>query len=85
MNDKELLYQFLDREIDNAIAAYIPSFRFLAGPVKNWLFNYIDPYVDLFFMGSDKLNTTAVKKFATEEATEKINSFIKKFEDERNS
>ena len=56
-----------------------------SGPIKTYVFNFIDPYVDLFFMGGTSLNTDAVKKFATQEVTSKINDFIDKYEKERNS
>lgn len=83
MTEKEILYQYLSREIDNIIANLIPGLSMFANPVKKYVFNYIDPYVDLFFMGGDKLNTDAVRKYATQEVTTKINDFIDKFEKER--
>lgn len=85
MNDKEVLYQYLSREIDNLIAGLIPGLAMFSAPIKTYIFNFIDPYVDLFFMGDTKLNTDAVRKFATQEVTNKINDFIDKYEKERNS
>ena len=83
MSEKEILYQYLSREIDNLIANLVPGLSMFSGPVKKYVFNYIDPYVDLFFLGGERLNTDAVRKYATQEVTTKINDFIDKFEKER--
>ena len=85
MNDKEILYQFLSREIDNIIGNLFPVLNMFQAPIKNYIFNFIDPYVDLFYMGGERINTDAIKSYATQEVTTKINEFIERFEKERNS
>lgn len=85
MDEKQLLYQFLGREIDSIIDNICPGLHIISGTIKNYLFNYIDPYVDIFFMGGKQLNTTAVKDYATKEVTDKIKDFVKKYEDERDT
>jgi hypothetical protein len=85
MNEKELVRQYLSREIDNLITSLIPNLSIFSSPIKNYILNYIDPYIDLFFVGGETLNTDMVRKFTTQEVTSKINDFIDKYEKERNS
>jgi hypothetical protein len=85
MSEKDIFYQFLGREIDNMIAVYVPSLNLLSGAIKNYIFNIINPYVDLFFIGgtdSGKLNVRAAGEFAKQEVNEKIKNFIDKYEKE---
>lgn len=85
MSERELIRQYLSREIDNLIIALIPNLSVFSAPIKNYILNYIDPYIDLFFTGGDSLNTDMVRKFTTQEVTNKINDFIDRYEKERNS
>lgn len=85
MSEKELVRQYLSREIDNLIHSLIPNLSIFSSPIKNYILNYIDPYIDLFFTGGDSLNTDMVRKFTTKEITSKINAFIDNYEKERNS
>jgi hypothetical protein len=85
MNEKELIRQYLAREIDNLVATLIPNLAIFSTPIKNYILNYLDPYIDLFFNNGESLNTDMVRKFTTQEVTNKINDFIDKYEKERNS
>ena len=82
MNDKEILYQMLSREIDNLLGKN-QMLRLFSDPIKSWIINYIDPYVNAFFMGTTKINSEVAGTFVKEEFNNKINDFIKKFEEER--
>ena len=74
----------LTREIENILSGN-PMFRMFSGPISNWVISTIDPYVDAFFMGTDHINTDAAASFMKEELSDKVNSFISKFNEERNS
>lgn len=82
MEDKAILYQMLFREIDNLIGSN-QMLRLFSEPIKNWVVNYIDPYVNAFFMGTNTLDSEVAGTFVKEEVNNKINEFIKKFEEER--
>lgn len=85
MDEKEIIYQFLSREIDNIIYAVCPGLNVLAAPLKKYLFAYIDPYIDLFFNDDNMLNTQIVKEYAIKETSDKIKEFVAKYENERES
>jgi translation initiation factor 2 beta subunit (eIF-2beta)/eIF-5 len=82
MGDKEILYQMLFRELDNLMGSN-QMLRLFSEPIKNWIVNFIDPYVNAFFMGTNKLDSEVAGTFVKEEVNNKINAFIKKFEEER--
>lgn len=83
MNDKEIFYSVLGREIDNLLS-FNPATAMLSGVVKNWVFKYIDPYVSLFIEG-ERLNTKMATSFVKEEISAKIDNFKKRFEEEINA
>ena len=85
MSEKELIKQYLSREIDNFITMLVPNLAIFSGPIKNYILNYLDPYIELFFTDGQSLNTDMVREFTTQEMTNKINNFIDKYEKERNS
>ena len=80
MTEKEVFYSILEREIDNLLGIN-PSLAFFSRPIKNWIFEYIDPYVGLFMEGN-KLRTDMAASYVKEELSTKINNFKKKFEEE---
>ena len=80
MTEKEVFYSILEREIDNLLCIN-PSLAFFSRPIKNWVLEYIDPYVSLFMEG-DKLRTDMATSYIKEEVSNKINNFKKKFEEE---
>ena len=84
MTDKDILYQMLEREIDNFISNTNPLLSLMAGPIKNFIFNFIDPYVTAFMGGDPKgLNPKVVESYVKEEVNEKVSSFMKKFEEQK--
>jgi hypothetical protein len=83
MSEKEIVYSILGREIDNLLGGN-PSSSFLSGVVKKWIFNYIEPYVNLF-MDGDIVQADMATAFVKEEMNAKIDNFKKKFmEDVKN-
>lgn len=84
MTDKELFYQVLNREVTNIISAYLPQFKMFSGTISNYIFKFIDPYIDAFLQG-DKLNTDAIEKYTNQEVSDKIKSFMEKYNTERSN
>lgn len=74
----------LGREIEIFLRGLSPVLGMFSDIAKQYLFNFIDPYVDAFvFPQTDKINTSAAKEFVKEEVDEKVKSFIEKFEKEK--
>jgi hypothetical protein len=81
MTDKELLEQMLHREITNLIETAAPQFRMFSGMASQYVFNFIEPYVDAFLSPDDgELNKKAASAFLKQETNEKIDKFLKEFE-----
>jgi hypothetical protein len=86
MNDKDIFYQMVERYLDNMLIRTNPMVSLFAQPIKNYLFNFISPYVDAFFVGDSKvINTKAAEAFLKSEVNSKIEKFIKDFESERDN
>jgi hypothetical protein len=88
MEDKKILYQMVERYIDNIMAKGNPMFALFSQPIKKWIFNFIDPYVNAFLVSSEEgfeINTQAASAFVKSEISDKIEDFMKKFEAEKNS
>ena len=83
MSDIDILYQFIRREIDNLIERYCPALNFISSGIKNYVINAIDPYVKLFYMGTDDFNVEAAGAYVKSELDDKINKFIKKYDAEK--
>lgn len=83
MSEKEIFYSILGREIDNLLGGS-PSSSFLSGVVKKWIFNYIEPYVNLF-MDGDTVQADMATAFVKEEMNAKIDNFKKKFMEDVNN
>jgi hypothetical protein len=64
MTDKELLKQMLQREIVNLVESAAPQFKMFSGVAANFVFEYIEPYVDAFLSPDDgALNKRAAGAF----------------------
>ena len=82
MTEKELLYQVLNREVINLVNSLNPAFRVFSSTITNYLINFIDPYVDAFTNIDGNINTKAAAGYIKEEVSEKVEAFMKKFEEE---
>ncbi len=81
MEDKEILFQMIFREVDKILANFNPAVRLMAEPIKGFVYNFLDPYVSAFFnLGTTNINTEAASTFIQQEATNKIADFVKDFE-----
>jgi hypothetical protein len=81
MTDKELLHQMLQREVVNLIESAAPQFRMFSGIASDYVFNFIEPYVDAFLSPDDgSLNKKAASAYLKQETNEKIDKFLKDFE-----
>jgi hypothetical protein len=81
MTDKELLYQMLNREVENLIANVAPQFKMFSPYATNYIISIVDPYVNAFLSPDDgTLNQKAVTAFLKQETTDKIDRFLKDFE-----
>jgi hypothetical protein len=55
-----------------------------SGVAANFVFDYIEPYVDAFLSPDDvALNKRAAGAFLKQETNEKIDKFLKEFEEEQ--
>lgn len=80
MSDKELIFQIIDREIENIIAQINPGLRVFAPMASKYVCRYIEPYVDAFIdPDSSKINTRAAEEYLKQESLSKIGEFMKKF------
>jgi hypothetical protein len=82
MTDKELLYQMLQREVGNIIEIAAPQFKMFTNFASNYVIELIDPYVSAFLSPDDgTLNQKAAGAFLKQETNEKIDKFLKDFEE----
>ena len=84
MEDKQLLYQMIERSIDNALTAISPGLRVFSSSLTNYAVKFIEPYVNAFLNpDTEKLNTKAAGAYLKEETNKKIEEFMKRFEKEQ--
>jgi hypothetical protein len=84
MTDKEILYQMLQREVNSLINAVLPQFKMFSGTAASYIIDIIDPYVSAFLSPDDgSLNKKAAGEFLKQETNEKINKFLKDFEEKQ--
>jgi hypothetical protein len=83
MSEKDLLYQIISRRVDGFLAYSSPALRLFSSTITNYIINFIDPYVDAFFLGGTKLDTEMASAYIKEELGNKLDSFIKEFEIKR--
>lgn len=85
MTDKELLFQILDREVVNVLNQFSPAFSMFSPMISNFVKKTIEPYIDAFCMGTTTINTDAAGSFVKKEISEKVDAFIKQFNDKRDA
>lgn len=76
-SDKEILYSMLDREIDNLLFRN-PMLGMFSGAIKNYVHNFLDPYLN-FFMEGNSLQVDMAASFANQEMAKKVEDFKKSF------
>jgi hypothetical protein len=84
MTDKELLYQMLQREVNSLIEGVFPQFKMFSGVATKYIIDIVDPYISAFLSPDDgSLNKKAASEFLKQETNEKINKFLKDFENKQ--
>jgi hypothetical protein len=84
-SEKDILQQVLNREVSNILTNINPAFRMFSSTITNYLMNFIEPYVDAFTNSDGELNTKAAGGFVKQEVGEKVEAFMRKFEEEASS
>lgn len=79
--DKEILYNMLDREVDNLLRGN-PMLTVFSSTIKQYVHNFLDPYLS-FFMEGETLQMDVASAYAQEEVKNKIDNFKNKFFDSR--
>jgi hypothetical protein len=82
MSEREILYQMLSREISNILGGINPTFRMFSDMATKYVIQIIDPYVSAFMSDGKEMNVKAAGTFAKQEINEKIDKFMKQFEEE---
>ena len=83
--DKQVLYNVIEREVHNIIAANFPVLGLFEGTITNYILSYIDPYVNAFIEGPQQhLNIEQLSAFTQAEVSDKIARFKKSYIEEAN-
>lgn len=83
MDERELLKQMIQRNINNALNAINPGLRMFSGTLTSYAMEYLEPYISGFMNpDTEHINTKAATAFLKEETNKKIEDFMKRFEAE---
>jgi hypothetical protein len=83
MDERELLRQMIQRNINNVLNSFSPGLRMFSGNLTNYTMEFLEPYISGFTNPSTQhINTKAATAFLKDETNKKIEEFMKKFEDE---
>jgi hypothetical protein len=83
MEEKQIFYQILSRYVDNVLGGFGGMAQLFSQPIKNYLFNFIDPYLNAFCEPDKHINTKAATEFMKSEVNSKIEKFMQEFKDSR--
>jgi hypothetical protein len=83
MTYRELLYQMINRSINNTLNSVNPGLRMFSGTMTKYTMDFLEPYI-AGFMNPDTghINSPAATAFMKEETSKKIEDFMKRFEEE---
>lgn len=83
MNDKEIVYNIIERYIDNLLVQLRnPLLMMVSEPLKNYLFRYLNPYIDAFTT-NNTFEIEEASSFLEQEAINKIKLFKKNFKESK--
>ena len=82
ISDKDILYSMVRREISNLLQG-IPIFSAFEGTISSFVIQWIDPYISAFIGDDNQINTEQLSAFVSEEVTNKINEFKKRYDRDR--
>ena len=84
MNDKEIIYNIIGRYVDNILRQIRnPLAYMMADPIKNYIYRYVEPYIDAFTT-NNIFEVEEASAYLEQEAIEKINSFKRTFKESKN-
>jgi hypothetical protein len=84
MNDKEIIYNIIGRYVDNMLRQIRnPLAYMMADPIKNYIYRYVEPYIDAFTTNNN-FEVEEASAYLEQEAVEKINSFKRTFKESKN-
>ena len=84
MNDKEIIYNIIGRYVDNILRQIRnPLAYMMADPIKNYIYRYVEPYIDAFTT-NNTFEVEEASAYLEQEAIEKINSFKRTFKESKN-
>lgn len=84
MNDKEIIYNIIGRYVDNILRQIRnPLAYMMADPIKNYIYRYVEPYIDAF-TANNNFEVEEASAYLEQEAIEKINSFKRTFKESKN-
>ena len=84
MNDKEIIYNIIGRYVDNILRQIRnPLAYMMADPIKNYIYRYVEPYIDTFTTNNN-FEVEEASAYLEQEAIEKINSFKRTFKESKN-
>jgi hypothetical protein len=84
MNDKEIIYNIIGRYVDNILRQIRnPLAYMMADPIKNYIYRYVEPYIDAFTTNNN-FEVEEASAYLEQEAIEKINSFKRTFKESKN-
>ena len=84
MNDKEIIYNIIGRYVDNILRQVRnPLAYMMADPIKNYIYRYVEPYIDAFTTNNN-FEVEEASAYLEQEAIEKINSFKRTFKESKN-
>lgn len=82
ISDKDILYSMVRREISNLLQG-IPIFSAFEGTISSFVIQWMDPYISAFIGDDNQINTEQLSAFVSEEVTNKINEFKKRYDRDR--
>ena len=84
MNDKEIIYNIIGRYVDNILRQIRnPLAYMMADPINNYIYRYVEPYIDAFTTNNN-FEVEEASAYLEQEAIEKINSFKRTFKESKN-
>ena len=84
MNDKEIIYNIIGRYVDNILLQIRnPLAYMMADPIKNYIYRYVEPYINAFTTNNN-FEVEEASAYLEQEAIEKINSFKRTFKESKN-
>jgi len=79
VTDSEIIFQILNREIDNILVQFGPLGNLVSGYAKSAIHDILSPYIEALSKDK-KLDTEVATAFAKSQINEKVDKFMTEFE-----